>query len=139
MKMVEQSASECSEMDSQSEAEPDQIIEPGENDGSEPSAPKKKKKRGIIYLSTIPKYMNVSILREMLGKYATVGRVFLQPEKLSGMCPHEAIQNEENHLIRVMFQMSTRRRKNESGRRVTSPRAGLSSRANGLPSYWPPN
>lgn len=46
--------------------------------------PEKKKKRGIIYISSIPKYMNVTILREMLGEYAKIGRVFLQPGKLSG-------------------------------------------------------
>ncbi|XP_031627023.1 pre-rRNA-processing protein esf2-like [Contarinia nasturtii] len=45
--------------------------------------PEKKKKRGIIYISSIPKYMNVTILREMLGEYAKIGRVFLQPGKLS--------------------------------------------------------
>lgn len=45
--------------------------------------PEKKKKRGIIYLSSIPKYMNVTILREMLGSYAKIGRIFLQPGKLS--------------------------------------------------------
>lgn len=44
----------------------------------------KKKKRGIIYISTIPKYMNVSILREMLGQYAVINRVFLQPGKTPG-------------------------------------------------------
>lgn len=44
----------------------------------------KKKKRGIIYISSIPKYMNVTILREMLSQYAKIGRIFLQPGKLSG-------------------------------------------------------
>lgn len=46
--------------------------------------PSKKKKRGILYLSSIPKYMNVTILREMLSQYAKIGRIFLQPGKLSG-------------------------------------------------------
>lgn len=45
--------------------------------------PLKKKKRGIIYISSIPKYMNVTILREMLSQYAKIGRIFLQPGKLS--------------------------------------------------------
>lgn len=45
--------------------------------------PKKRKKRGIIYISSIPKFMNVTILREMLSQYAKIGRVFLQPDKLS--------------------------------------------------------
>lgn len=43
----------------------------------------KKKKRGIIYISSIPKYMNVTILREILSQYAKVGRVYLQPGKLT--------------------------------------------------------
>lgn len=46
--------------------------------------PQKKKKRGIIYISSIPKFMNVTILREMLSQHAKIGRIFLQPGKLSG-------------------------------------------------------
>jgi len=37
------------------------------------------KKKGIIYLSSIPKYMNVTKVREFLGEYGDIGRVFLQP------------------------------------------------------------
>lgn len=63
-----------------------------ESDNNEESAgpidlnekPSKKKKRGILYLSSIPKYMNVTILRDMLSQYATIGRIFLHPSKLSG-------------------------------------------------------
>lgn len=40
----------------------------------------KKKKRGIIYLSTIPPYMNVTKVREIFGQYGELGRVFLQLE-----------------------------------------------------------
>lgn len=39
---------------------------------------KKQPKRGIIYLSTIPPYMNVSQIREYFGQYGKVGRVYLQ-------------------------------------------------------------
>lgn len=38
----------------------------------------KKTKRGIIYLSTIPKYMNVTMIREIFSAYGKVGRVYLQ-------------------------------------------------------------
>ncbi|XP_015601701.1 activator of basal transcription 1 isoform X2 [Cephus cinctus] len=38
----------------------------------------KKKKRGIIYLSTIPKYMNVTKIRETFSVYGKLGRVYLQ-------------------------------------------------------------
>ncbi|XP_046384501.1 activator of basal transcription 1-like [Ischnura elegans] len=54
----------------------------GENaDVSSSSAVSKLKKRkpGIIYLSTIPKYMNVLKIREIFGMFGEVGRVFLQP------------------------------------------------------------
>ncbi|KAL0117748.1 hypothetical protein PUN28_008861 [Cardiocondyla obscurior] len=39
----------------------------------------KKAKRGIIYLSTIPRYMNIVMIREMLSAYGKLGRVYLQP------------------------------------------------------------
>lgn len=42
------------------------------------SSQKKPPKRGIIYLSSIPPYMNVSRIREEFGKFGTVGRVYLQ-------------------------------------------------------------
>lgn len=38
----------------------------------------KKNKRGIIYLSTIPKYMNVTKIREIFSAYGEVGRMYLQ-------------------------------------------------------------
>ncbi|XP_011269836.1 activator of basal transcription 1 isoform X2 [Camponotus floridanus] len=40
--------------------------------------PGKKGKRGIIYLSTIPKYMNVTMIREIFSGYGKVDRVYLQ-------------------------------------------------------------
>ncbi|XP_050445754.1 activator of basal transcription 1-like [Cataglyphis hispanica] len=40
--------------------------------------PNKKVKRGIIYLSTIPKYMNVTMIREIFSAYGKVDRVYLQ-------------------------------------------------------------
>ncbi|XP_004529608.1 pre-rRNA-processing protein esf2 [Ceratitis capitata] len=45
---------------------------------------KKKRKKGIIYVSNIPKHMNVTRIREILGEYGKIGRVYLQPEKLPG-------------------------------------------------------
>lgn len=42
------------------------------------SQPVKKKKRGIIYLSSIPKYMNVIKVREIFAQYGEIGRVYLQ-------------------------------------------------------------
>lgn len=40
----------------------------------------KKKKRGIIFLSTIPPYMNVAKVREIFSQYGEVGRIYLQPK-----------------------------------------------------------
>ncbi|XP_050527941.1 uncharacterized protein LOC126898034 [Daktulosphaira vitifoliae] len=39
----------------------------------------KNSKKGIVYLSTIPKYMNVTKIKELLEEYGNIGRVFLQP------------------------------------------------------------
>lgn len=44
-----------------------------------PQLKKKTRKRGIIYLSTIPPYMNVAKIREIFGQFGEVGRVYLQP------------------------------------------------------------
>lgn len=47
------------------------------------SRKKKKKvlKKGIVYLSTIPPFMNVTKISEIMRQYGEVGRVFLQPAK----------------------------------------------------------
>ncbi|XP_057663302.1 activator of basal transcription 1-like [Diorhabda carinulata] len=39
---------------------------------------KKPAKRGIIYLSTIPPYMNVTKIRDFFSEFGTVGRIYLQ-------------------------------------------------------------
>ncbi|XP_063706324.1 activator of basal transcription 1-like, partial [Culicoides brevitarsis] len=54
-----------------------------EETNNEPEVVKKEKKRkpGIIYISSIPKYMNVTLLREHLEPFGDLGRVFLQPDK----------------------------------------------------------
>lgn len=49
-----------------------------ENSGTSAQNTKKEPKRGIIYLSSIPPYMNVTKIREYFGEFGTVGRVFLQ-------------------------------------------------------------
>ncbi|GLH06870.1 Activator of basal transcription 1 [Gryllus bimaculatus] len=41
---------------------------------------KKKRKPGIVYLSTIPKHMNALCLRELLSQYGELGRVYLQED-----------------------------------------------------------
>lgn len=51
------------------------------NDESTSKTKVKKKKRGIIYISSIPKHMNVTMMREIFGQYGKVGRIYLQPEK----------------------------------------------------------
>lgn len=49
-----------------------------ENEIVEKKDTKKVKKRGIIYLSFIPKFMNVTKLRELMSEYGEVGRIYLQ-------------------------------------------------------------
>lgn len=40
---------------------------------------KKIRKRGIIYIPTIPPYMNVAKIREIFSEYGDIGRIYLQP------------------------------------------------------------
>ena len=49
--------------------------------------PKRKRKEcGIIYLSRIPTFMNVNIVRRYFEKYGETGKIFLQPDrKFSGI------------------------------------------------------
>lgn len=49
---------------------------------------KKTRKRGIVYLSTIPPYMNVAKIREIFSEFGDVGRIYLQPSasKFSRLC-----------------------------------------------------
>lgn len=49
-----------------------------ENSNDVQPKPKKAPKRGIIYLSCIPPYMNVTKIREFFNEFGTVGRVYLQ-------------------------------------------------------------
>ncbi|KAG7199221.1 hypothetical protein KM043_018091 [Ampulex compressa] len=46
--------------------------------------PDKKRKRGIIYLSTIPKFMNITKIREIFSAYGKVGRIYFQLAETGG-------------------------------------------------------
>lgn len=45
---------------------------------SEEKSSSKPPKKGIIYLSTIPPYMNVTQIREYFDKFGNVDRIYLQ-------------------------------------------------------------
>jgi len=47
--------------------------------------PEKKKKPGIIYLSSVPEGMNVSETTSFFAEFGRLGRVFLQPDSKMGM------------------------------------------------------
>lgn len=48
------------------------------------NSPKKTKEPGIVYLSRVPPFMNVSKVRQIFGEYGEVGRIFLQPDGVYG-------------------------------------------------------
>ena len=54
------------------------ITEEPETSGSKQKI--KIRKKGIVYISSIPKHMNVAICREMMERFGEVGRIFLQPD-----------------------------------------------------------
>lgn len=66
------------ESDEQMEEESE---EPGTSKASSSKQIKSKtRKKGIIYISTIPRHMNVAICREFMEQFGEVGRLFLQPD-----------------------------------------------------------
>lgn len=60
----------------QSNAEAEKLLP----SSSKLKAQKKIGKKGIIYISNIPKHMNVAICRELMESFGEVGRIFLQPD-----------------------------------------------------------
>lgn len=68
---------------SESEVSNDDVMEV-ETKPEEEIVKKKKKKRGIVYLSSIPKYMNVALIKDLFGEYGNVGRVYLQLSEHDG-------------------------------------------------------
>lgn len=40
----------------------------------------KTQKKGIVYISSIPKHMNVAICRILMEQFGEIGRIFLQPD-----------------------------------------------------------
>ena len=46
---------------------------------------KKKKKSGVIYLSALPKFMNVTKVRDIFSLYGETGRIFLQPAETGNL------------------------------------------------------
>lgn len=64
-------------MDVEQSEDEDLYVEPEE---SETKQTLKTRKKGIIYISQIPKHMNVAICRELMERFGEVGRIFLQPD-----------------------------------------------------------
>lgn len=67
---VPENGSDC-EVNSQNASDENNISNSG-------AGKKKTRKRGIVYLSTIPPYMNVAKIREIFSEFGEVGRIYLQ-------------------------------------------------------------
>lgn len=78
---MESSDDECKKSDSENSIEEEMELE---TKPEEDIIQKKKRKRGIVYLSSIPKYMNVALIKNLFGEYGSVGRVYLQLSEHDG-------------------------------------------------------
>ncbi|KAH8387496.1 hypothetical protein KR093_007318 [Drosophila rubida] len=74
---------EASEIEKESDDDDEMDLANFKASAKTATAPKKRKK-GIIYISNIPKHMNVTRMREILSDFGKVGRIYLQPEKQPG-------------------------------------------------------
>uniref|UniRef100_A0A182M6Y2 Activator of basal transcription 1 n=1 Tax=Anopheles culicifacies TaxID=139723 RepID=A0A182M6Y2_9DIPT len=84
---------ECSEQNGSDDNEDDteertpskkQVIVRGKVPRVTPLLKKKKRKAGVIYICSIPKHMNVTVLRTLLEPFGEIGRIFLQPAQKDG-------------------------------------------------------
>lgn len=65
----------------------------------------KAQKKGIVYLSTIPPFMNVTKLTEIMCRFGKVGRVFLQPatSKTGRLCNfYKLITGLREHNLKIL-------------------------------------
>ncbi|XP_052903557.1 uncharacterized protein LOC128310859 [Anopheles moucheti] len=99
---VEESEGEQQETDEDNNGETQEDSEPNDSDNEEdtpskkqtivrgkvhrvtPLLKKKKRKTGVIYISSIPKHMNVTILRTLLEPFGEIGRIYLQAFRKDG-------------------------------------------------------
>lgn len=81
---VEQSADEVQE--SEDESEPQDQPGPSAKKVKPLKSTKKIRKKGIIYISSIPEHMNVAMCRELMECFGEVGRIFLQPDSKGSEC-----------------------------------------------------
>lgn len=55
--------------------------------------PKRRRKPGIVYLSSIPPGMNPQILRQFLSSHGEIGNCFLQPVESNISCIKKLLLN----------------------------------------------
>lgn len=75
IKRFSDSEEEQHDQDEAEQSEEEMEIEAKKNQNKKPG------KKGIIYIGSIPKQMNVAICRELMEHFGEVGRIFLQPDK----------------------------------------------------------
>ncbi|XP_067009096.2 activator of basal transcription 1 [Anabrus simplex] len=69
----------------------------------------KKRKRGIIYISTIPPYMTVTKITEIFSQYGEVGRVFLQPAESEKTNSKKKKKKPAKHFTEAWIEFKSKR------------------------------
>lgn len=70
------------------------------NEGISKANPIKKKKPGIIYLGTLPPFMNVTKVKDIFSSYGELGRIFLQPADVK---PGKSILEISHMLLYILL------------------------------------
>ncbi len=87
MVKMEEDPQSDEEMENEQEELSDEGID--EEIEDEEEKPKRRKKPGIVYLSSIPPGMNPQLVREFLGIHGEIGKSFLQP--IESMLQHKYV------------------------------------------------
>lgn len=120
------------EVDHSADEEAEEIAGPSTSQ-QKPEQKEKIRKKGIIYISSIPKHMNVAICRELMERFGEVGRIFLQPDsKGSKLLSMFFYCKSNNFNCSLQWQRKPTKRR----RMLRLLKAGWSSRGRKWPSGW---
>lgn len=72
--------------------------------------PPKKRKPGIVYLSTIPPNMNVSSIREYFNRFGKIGRMYLQAAENSGQEGKKKKNKKSLHFTEGWIEFKSKRK-----------------------------
>jgi len=117
----------------------EECVKNQEDDEKSNDKPKKKKhkkrKKGLIYVSNLPKHMNVTRIREYLGQYGNIGRVYLQPDR-TAMCRSKKRKNMARHFSEGWIEFLSKTIAKQVAAKLNNTQIGTRKKSKFYDSLW---